>query len=637
MRIDLKKYLFVGLQEDKMRFFKEAQKLGMIDFIETAPSGLTGSDETILYSDAIKVLRGVPTAEQEENPSMAAHAAAQLIVDLKHRRERLEEQMRILKLEIQRIQVFGDFSLSDLTEIKQIGKRALQFYSGKKGSRERLEKEKELIYVDSDSGLDYFFGVHKSPRNYEGLAEMLIDRSLADLQNDLVSAEQERRQVETELYSLAKYSRYLHHALVGAMNTQQLNHANAKAVATLGGHLFAATGWVPVSKMSQLDALASTMDVHMEEVSIGPKDTVPTYLENEKLGRIGEDLVMIYDSPSTTDKDPSLWVLFGFLLFFSIIVGDGGYGSVYLGLALYIRYHYPKLKGAKKRVLNLFTMLCVGCIGWGILTTSFFGLQVAPDNPVRKLSLVSFLAEKKSEYHHGLQDAKYKGWEQSYPALKGVTDSSQLISLGYIEKAGKKNFELLSNLTNEVMLEIALFIGVLHIFIGLLRYLPRNYPNIGWMLFLVGAFLYLPSFLGAPTFVNYWFGVSQDVAGRVGLQMLSLGIPLAVVLAIFKNGLLGLTEVMNLIQVFADVLSYLRLYALGLSGSIVSATINDVANLMPFIFAVILIVIGHLVNMLLGIMGGVIHGLRLNFLEWYHYSFEGGGKQFKPLALKEVE
>jgi V/A-type H+-transporting ATPase subunit I len=637
MRIDLKKFLFIGLREDKTRFFTEAQKLGIIDFIETAPSNIVGSDDTSLYMDAIRVLRGVPPLEQEENPSIAAHAAAQLIVDLKHRRDRLEEKMRVIKLEIHRIQIFGDFSLSDLKVLKDKGGRVLQFYSGKKGAEERLRKEKDLIYVGSENGLDYFFGIHKAPKTYEGLVEMMVDRSLSELHSDLASAENERRQVETELHGFAKYSSYLHHALVGAMNAQQLNYANAKAVPKLEGSLFTASGWVPESKISQLDAIASKMDVHMEEVAINPQDTVPTYLENEKLGRIGEDLVMIYDSPSTTDKDPSLWVLFGFLLFFSMIVGDGGYGSVYLGLALYIRYHYPNLKGVKKRVLNLFTMLCVGCIGWGILTTSFFGLLVAPDNPIRKFSLVSFLSEKKAEYHHGLLDAKYLDWEKSYPALKGASGGSQLISLGYIESAGKKNFELLSNLTNEVMLEIALFIGVVHIFIGLLRYLPRNYPNIGWMLFLVGAFLYLPTYLGAPTFVNYWLGLSQDIAGRVGGQLLSLGIPLAIVLSIFKNGLLGLTEVMNLIQVFADVLSYLRLYALGLSGSIVSATINDVADLLPFIFAVMLIVVGHLVNMLLGIMGGVIHGLRLNFLEWYHYSFEGGGKKFKPLALKEVE
>lgn len=637
MRYDLKKYLFVGLSCDKKRFFTEAQKLGIIDFIEITPNGYSVSDESLLFYDAIKVLRGEPSSEQEENPSVSAHVIAKEIVDLKHQRDRLDEQIRILGLEMKRVHVFGQFSLQEIETIKKDGGRILQFYSGKKGTREKNADEKELLYIDSESGLDYFLGIHTFPKTYEGLVEMLIDRSLGDLQIDLSQAQKERSRIEKKLHGLAKYNTFLHHSMVSAMNSTNLKQAEAKSAPSLEGALFVATGWVPVNKIPLLNTLSQQMDVHKEEVAIGPNELVPTCLENEGLSRIGEDLVHIYDTPSTTDRDPSLWVLFGFLLFFSMIVGDGGYGSVYLGIALYLRYHYPQLKGVKKRVLNLFTILCVGCIAWGILSSSFFGIALSPDHPLRRASLVSFLSEKKAEYHQRLQDAVYKSWEQHYPAVKEAKTGTEIITLGYVEKAGKKNFEVLANLTDQVMLEIALFFGIVHIFIGLLRYSFRNYPNFGWMLFLVGAFLYLPYFLGAPTFVNYWFGISLESAGRVGLQLVSLGIPLAVILSIFKNGLLGLTEVMNLIQVFADVLSYLRLYALGLSGSIVSATINDVASLLPFIFAVILIIFGHMVNMLLGIMSGVIHGLRLNFLEWYHYSFEGGGKKFKPLALQEVE
>ncbi|MFN4174692.1 MAG: V-type ATP synthase subunit I, partial [Parachlamydiaceae bacterium] len=106
-----------------------------------------------------------------------------------------------------------------------------------------------------------------------------------------------------------------------------------------------------------------------------------------------------------------------------------------------------------------------------------------------------------------------------------------------------------------------------------------------------------------------------------------------VVMAIYKHGITGIFEIMSGIGIFSDALSYLRLYALALAGSIVSATINQASQDLPLIFAILLIGIAHLINMGLGIMGGVIHGLRLNFLEWYHYSFEGGGKKFKPLAL----
>ena len=74
-----------------------------------------------------------------------------------------------------------------------------------------------------------------------------------------------------------------------------------------------------------------------------------------------------------------------------------------------------------------------------------------------------------------------------------------------------------------------------------------------------------------------------------------------------------------------------------IAGAIVAGTINEIAVGLPIILGVLLIVISHLVNIVLGTMSGVIHGLRLNFLEWYHYSFEGGGKQFKPLKLLKIE
>ena len=136
---------------------------------------------------------------------------------------------------------------------------------------------------------------------------------------------------------------------------------------------------------------------------------------------------------------------------------------------------------------------------------------------------------------------------------------------------------------------------------------------------------------------HYVLGVPPDVGASEGLILMSGGFGLAVLLAIIQNKLLGLAEIANVIQVFADVLSYLRLYALALAGAIMGETINEMSSAMPFVVAVILMIAAHAVNMALGIMGGVIHGLRLNFLEWYHYSFEGGGKPFKPLKLIDVD
>lgn len=595
MRKDVKKLLFFGLEKDKNLFFQETQTLGLVQFIDSKSRKNVPSDPTAeLYFHAIRILRGFEKETQKEGD---AEEIANEIVSLKKRQDALEEDLRILHLEIERIHIFGNFSLSDIRFIEDHGKRFIQFFS----SKEHLEEE-NLIYIASQHGLHYYVSVQPKITEYPGAVEMKIDRSLNDLREAVIKNQEEHSKIHHQLISLTAYSDQLHKAYFAALDRADLAFAKEGADPLLEGQVFSATGFVPEDKLLTVLECARFFDIHAEEVAIDPSEAVPTYLENENLGRMGEDLVKIYDTPSSQDKDPSLWVFFSFFIFFSIIIGDGGYGSVFLGLALYLRYKFPNLDQAKKRLLNLFTILCVGCIAWGFLTTSFFGISFSADSPLRQVSLVNFLAEKKAAYHSQVLDN-----------------------------------DLLSLLTDQVLMEIALFIGGIHILFGMARYVRKNPSNIGWMIFLVGAYLYLPLYLGTPSLLSYLFGIPFEQGGSAGLQMIGVGIPLAIGIAVFRNGLIGLAEIMNLIQVFADALSYLRLYALALSGAILSATINSMATVLPFFVAVIVIILGHLINMILGIMGGVIHGLRLNFIEWYHYSFEGGGKPFKPLKINSGE
>ena len=101
-------------------------------------------------------------------------------------------------------------------------------------------------------------------------------------------------------------------------------------------------------------------------------------MENRGIQRIGEDLVKIYDIPATTDRDPSGWVFWFFALFFSMIVADGGYGLMYLGLCIYLKYKYPVLQASARRFLKLATILATGCIIWGSLDIRLFW---HPDQP----------------------------------------------------------------------------------------------------------------------------------------------------------------------------------------------------------------------------------------------------------------
>lgn len=638
MRFDVKKFLFIGIAEEKEAFFKKAQELGFIHFMNMSGTEITtGSPEVDALVKAIKILRGFPPTEQEEIESYPlADAFAAKILQLKDHLEKLEEQKRLLGAEIERVKIFGDFSPADVAFIEKEGKRKIQFFFAKKGTPVPVSGP-QLIYIGTEQELDYFVSVNPEPVSVEKMVEMPVTHPLGELVERYHNAEKDIHETENHLKSYAKYNDFLHRALPFKLNTKNLHAAKNYVKTELEGGLFAVEGWVPVTSLHQLDNLVDRMHVRCEEIAVEKTDVIPTYLENTGLARIGQDVIGIYDTPSTKDKDPSLWVLWGFAVFFAFIVNDGGYGLLFLALAAYLHRKFPKVKATGKRVIKLITLLGFSCFVWGLLTTSFFGIDFAPNNPIRKVSLLGWLAEKNVAFHMHNHDDSYREWIKKYPRLKNVTDPKQFIEGGYTVEGKEKSYTLRNDVSDNILFELALFIGVVHIILSFLRYLPRQWAGLGWIIFMVGAYLYFPYFLGVPSLLNYVGNLSLAEGGTIGLHLMEIGIPLALIAAVVQHRLRGLGEITSVIQIFADVMSYLRLYALGLAGGIVSLTINNMAGSLPLVFAVILIVLAHLTNITLAVVSGIIHGLRLNFLEWYHYSFEGGGREFKALKLLKPE
>lgn len=638
MRVDVKKFLFLGVESQRSAFFEEAQDLGVVHFINEKKTPVTVPEEIQHFQQAIKVLRGQPTIEQEESTNYSqARAIVEDIIANHAILHKNEEEERVLKLEISRMEPLGDFSLEDLDFIENEGKRVVQFYYSEEGVVKQETLPENVIYLGMAHNLDYFMRIGKEPAQLLKMFEIKIDRTLDELQDRLAEIHRQNAQAHTELKELAKYDEYLHHALVDLLNRSQLNDVQHYVQYALDDSLFAVEGWVPVDKVDAMNHLVEEKDVYMTEIAIEDKDVIPTYLENAGVARVAEDLTHIYDTPSHTDKDPSLWVLVFFSLFFAMIIGDGGYGLVFLLISLWIRFKVKPEKKLEKRLLTLMTILCVSCIGWGLLTTSFFGIPIGLDNPLRKVSLMQWLVEKKAEYHIHRQDEVWQEWVKKIPSLKDVTDAKDFVKKGAIETNGSTVQEVLNKFSDNILMELALFIGCIHVILSLGRYMFRTWPSIGWILFIIGAYLAIPQFLKATSLIHFAFGVSPEEGPIAGKYLMYIGLTLAIVLSFIKNKIYGLLEATNVIQIFGDVLSYLRLYALGLSGSLLTATINEMAGSMNIVLGTIIIIFGHTVNMLLGVMGGVIHGLRLNFLEWYHYSFEGGGKLFSPLQKKKIE
>lgn len=618
MRIDVKKILFVGMEEDRTPFFKKAQELGVIQFIDekqeeqsAIPRGLQD------INAALKVLRGLKPSPQEEGDDTLIVPA---ILALKKREESLLEEVRHTRLEIARVHVFGNFSLQDIQAIEKDGKCVIQYFCAKEG-----KGSNDLIYIGTDQGMDYFISISKERVFFDNMIEMQIDEPLGLLQKRLKEKTEEIHQTEKELNKYSKYSDYLHQVLINHLNHHQLQRAVQYPDSVMEGNLFSVVGWIPTDKVPMLKML----NVYFEEIAVHENDKIPTHLENEGLASAGEELVHLYDTPSSTDIDPSLWVLSFFALFYAMIIGDAGYGIVFLLTSFYF-FSKTKMTPLKKMIY----VLSGACIVWGVLINSFFGLNIAPESPLRKVSLLQWVVNKKANYHLSLKDQVYREWLVKYPEVGEVNSYTDFLR---IKNEGSHSYDILNVFSDNILLELALMVGVLHICLSLARYMGRNWAGIGWILAIIGGYMYVPSYLQLSSMIHFVFGLDQVFAATVGGYLFIFGTSLAVILSLIQNRWMGLLEITLLIQIFSDVLSYLRLYALALAGAIISVTVNEIASSLHIVFAIILVIVGHIINMGLSIMGGVIHGLRLNFLEWYHYSFQGGGRRFSPLYIQRKE
>lgn len=640
MRVDIEKWMFVGLNSERNAFFEKAQQLGLIEFIDRTPKKqaeqLLANDAQ--YTLAMKVLRTLTPVEQLETDDYSkADEIAGSICRLHHTLESQREELRTLKIESARVAPFGDFALEDIKAIEKDAGRVIQFFAAKSHAADALSAEDGLIYISSSHGLDYFVSIQKEKKSYPHCVEMQIPEPLGSLKKKEKQLEEEIRRNEQALKGFAKYANFLQNAYVEKLNQHRLRQSSKKVDLPLDDKLFLAEGWAPVNKRQALQALSKESNVQMDLVALDTDQTAPTYLENQGVSRIGEDLIGIYDTPANTDKDPSLWVFCFFAMFFAMIVGDGGYGLVYLAIALFGWYRYPKIKGMGRRFLQLMTVLSIACITWGLLSGTFFGVSLNYHHPFRKGSLLDFLAEKKMEYLLKTHESDYQNLIKQYPALAEAKTGKEAFDATMKESGGSFQSEVLNQFVDGALVELVLFIAVVHIILSLCRYGLRNWPAVGWVLFLIGAYLYVPTYLGSISMAQSLLGMSVETAARAGSHLMIGGLSLAIILSLIQNRLLGLLEVTNVLGISADVLSYLRIYALGLSGAIMGATLNDLASGLPIVFAVLLLGVGHMFNMVLATMGGFIHGLRLNFIEWYRYSFQGGGKPFSPLKIQKMD
>jgi len=628
------KYIFIGMQEEIDSFLRKAQQQGFIEFIATKKQ-LLASEVIKEITEAIKILyKQSPVKEQNVLIGKERMRVVRESLQTYTRVQQLEDEEKVLDNEYSRIDPLGDFSLEEIYEMERQSGKRVQFFVVKEIIGNTIEIPEELIYITTQYDLCYFFSISDHILSIPEMVEMKLEYSLADIKKKKELVLMEKALLEKELKKLPCFLSSLKELFFEELNKHNLEVVKNQSVSHLEDRLFSLEGWIPKKQEKRLIDLLKDGKIHAERVPTEPLDRIPTYMENHGVAKLGEDLVYVYDVPSPEDRDPSIFVFWFFALFFSMIVADAGYGILFLGASLLFRRKKRSLSILGKRILKLFTMLSVGCIIWGVIIGSYFGLSLSSNNPLKHYSILQYLVVKKADYHIKMRDDVYEKWVIMYPQLSKVSDPRLFAEIEE-EKEGKKVYPILQEFEDNILLEISLLVGIFHICFSLLRYIKRNWAAIGWCSAIVGAYFYFPDFLHATSLVHVLGILTKSFAKQLGCQMVIVGGSFALILALIQKRWKGIGEIANSVQIFADILSYLRIYALGMAAMIMAGTFNWLGQKAGIVGGFFLITIGHLVNIILGIMSGVIHGLRLNFIEWYHYSFHGDGKRFNPLRLQK--
>ena len=630
MHIDILKALFIGTLQNRASFFKAIQKLGVVHFISTESRPAEYISELVsLFAQAVKILEHYGKPAESEGEVSHPYDFCKTVIELENKKEALETLIKQLSSRLEEIAPLGTIPFQELDSLSSFSSiRPRLWVAPTTKNADTLAVE--LIPLVKDGSRAYFISFSKEPPSLSGIREIVLDEKTRALGHEYAQAKADHEQIENELKSRSRWLPGLKEAFIHAMNATRREEYEFQTQTPLEHHLFAIQGYVPKSQWDKVESLSKEYDILVERVTPDQDEVLPSCLENTGLGRVGEDLVQIYDTPSYSDSDPSLWILGFFSLFFAIIIGDSGYGLLFLGAALWIYFKGKPKEALAKRMVTLLGLLGSTCIVWGLLTQSFFGIELSKDNPFHTVSIIDPLLKIHAQYHLDQEDIVWQHWAATHKDAGTPTLEEFLYSPTDTGRAYAEIFK------DNLLFEIALIIGVIHILAGMIRYLSRHKAYIGWIPFVIGAYMYLPSQVNTTSIIQCIFSANPEEYAHHGSSLMITGFSLAIVLTIVQHGFAGIFEAfMTPIQLFSDTLSYLRLYALTMSGAIVATLINSLNDNIPHPIAWILLPLCHIVNMFISLVGGVIHGLRLNFLEWYHYSFTGGGKRFIPLTFEK--
>ncbi|WP_276965377.1 V-type ATPase 116kDa subunit family protein [Bacteroides graminisolvens] len=600
----MKKLTFLVYHKEYDAFLNNLRDLGVVHIAEKQQGMADNSalQEKIRLSArlsaTIKLLQNIKTEEKvtDDSETVSASRGMQIldeVDELLNHKSSLQQQVLAYEKELAVLEPWGDFSPESIAKLRDSGYDIGFYISTEANFNEDWIEAYNAMVINRVASKVYFITFTKTNQEIDLDVERikLPDRSYGQTQELILNNKEELLRQEETLQNIARKDIPSLLAARKELNGEiEFDQVVLNTEPAAGEKLMLLQGWLPASEEDPIVAYLNSQSVYYDIKKPAPEDNVPIQLNNKGLFAWFEPICKLYMLPKYNELDLTPFFAPFFMLFFGLCLGDSGYGLfLLLGVTLY-RLLAKNIGQTMKPILSLVQLLAASTFFCGMLTGTFFGANF---------------------------------YDLDWPFIQRMKHAIAM--------------------DNNDMFQLSLLLGVIQILFGMILKAVNQaiqfgfkyaVGTIGWIILLVsvGLAAVLPA-------VFPMGGTAHLVILAIaGAMILFYNSPDK---NIFINFGLGLWDSYNMVTgLLGDILSYVRLFALGLSGGILASVFNSLAvGMSPDnviagpIVMVLIFVIGHSINIFMNVLGAMVHPMRLTFVEFFKNSgYEGGGKEYKPFS-----
>lgn len=530
--------------------------------------------------------------------------------------DKAKGQIKLKTTELESVQLHGYLSADFRKAMEESGYYIDSYIADKKDAEAMAEEmeggkdpEKAIQFVElfEDKGKTGFLIIYPLGNRpaVDASRLHLSEKSSSELNAELEDINNSVKSLRESINALVKSRGFLERETAERRNHLALLLADKGTVEAVDGEVTVLKGWIPSEDSEKLELYLSNQEIvyYLEKPSF--EDPAPIKLKNSRYTRLFEPIMRIFSLPNYQELDPTPYFAPFYMLFFGLCVADMGFGLLMfvsvLAALLFIK------KKSLKPLLYLAAILSLSVMVGGLFLDDFFGLHLTE------------LMPKGSFF-------------QKIILFKTQNDAMLLaIMLGFIQVTLGYVLRIIIQVRKHGPAGAGKPLGVIFIILGtILIALNAEGPS-----FAIGPFA-----LGIVA-------ASLPSPHLIGLGLITFGVVLILFLGSLKHKIyirpfVGLWELYELATGLpGDILSYLRLFALGLAGGLLSFAVNQIAlsvrgdSLLGIIPFVLILIIGSALNLGIGLLSAFVHSLRLTFVEFYKaVGFKGGGIEYSPFQIK---